>query len=378
LNLAREGRAAVAPGQWIHSARGVFLVSRGNLDDRLKGHAHLEDRAWPVTLNAEFTISTRRRSLMSHRTCLTLLMLPCLLVLMGFVFPGRSEGDKAEKHPKEITNTLGMKLVLIPAGRFKMGSPKEEKNRYQDEEQHEVEITKPFYMGVYEVTQGQFKEVMGYNPSFFSKDGKGKEGVKYLGFSPPAGGKERVINLPSTNDLPVENVSWEEAQAFLKRLSQQAQEKNNRRKYRLPTEAEWEYACRAGASSYRVFHYGNSLSSKQANFDGNFPFGGADRGPYLKRTCKVGSYKPNAFGLYDMHGNVNEWCSDWFAKDYYKNSPQRDPTGPPSSEDAGRVIRGGHWDSQSRFCRSAQRTPSLPGAQSNDEGFRAVLVTSPR
>ena len=243
-------------------------------------------------------------------------------------FPGAAKPPDDPKRtevvkgwPKEIDNSIGMKLVRIPTGKFTMGSPNGEKNRSEDEEQHEVEITKEFWLGIHEVTQKEFKAVMGYNPSYFSKDGEGKTGVTYI--TKPAGGKDKVP--ADTSGFPVENVSHEEAEEFCKKLT--AKEAKSGRKYRLPTEAEWEYACRGGAASSTPFHFGDTLSSSQANFNGNYPYGGADKGEYL-RTCKVGSYKKNGFGLYDMHGNVWEWCADWYSKDYYSKSPAKDPPGP--------------------------------------------------
>ena len=194
----------------------------------------------------------------------------------------------------------------------------------RNEEQHEVSITKPFYLGVYVVTQAEYEKVMGNNPSWFSAKGDGKDKVKDM----------------DTGQFPVEKVSWDDAVAFCKKLSELPEEKKAGRVYRLPTEAEWEYACRAGTKT--AFHYGDSLSSKQANFNGNFPYGGADKGPYLGRTAKVGSYAANAFGLYDMHGNVWEWCQDWYDENYYKNSPKEDPPGP--AQGLHRVVRGGGWD----------------------------------
>jgi formylglycine-generating enzyme required for sulfatase activity len=139
----------------------------------------------------------------------------------------------------------------------------------------------------------------------------------------------------------------------------------------LPTEAEWERACRGGASEYQVFHYGSSLSSTQANYNGNYPYGTAP-GPYLERTSPVGSYEPNSFGLYDMHGNVWEWCSDWYDKDYYQHSPRRDPTGP--SAGSSRVCRGGSWDCFGQRCRSAWRNGTEPETKYEWLGFRVVLV----
>ncbi len=140
--------------------------------------------------------------------------------------------------------------------------------------------------------------------------------------------------------------------------------------YRLPTEAEWEYACRAGTTT--PFAFGDSLSSRQANFNGLFPFGNAEKGPFLARTSEVGSYRPNAWGLYDMHGNVWEWCSDWYDKDYYKVSPEADPTGPPSG--SVRVIRGGEWYGDGRDCRSAFRYADLPTGIFYVLGFRVAMT----
>lgn len=276
---------------------------------------------------------------------------------------------------KEIENSIGMKLVQVKPGKFMMGSPEGEKDRGKDEEQHEVETTKPFWLGTREVTQKQFKMVMGYNPSYFSKDGEAKAGAKYYTLSKPAGGKDKVKG-ENTDDFPVENVSWGEAVEFCRKLTTRKGESG--RKYRLPTETEWEYACRGGhlSRTYDVFHFGDSLSSSQANFNGEYPYGGADKGKYLERPIKVGSYQANALGLHDMHGNVWEWCSDWYAPDYYGKSPRRDPSGP--SEGSYRVIRGGGWYNAGQRCRSANRYSYLPAGQYSDLGFRVALVPSHR
>jgi formylglycine-generating enzyme required for sulfatase activity/tetratricopeptide (TPR) repeat protein len=294
----------------------------------------------------------------------------------------------SEHRPGEIiTNSLGMKFVLIPAGKFKMGSTEAERQAVlalikakimpawlkAEGPQHEVEITKAFYLGVHQVTQKQFKEVMGYNPSYFSTDGKGREGVKYpFVTSEPGRGRDKVMEVGNTDDFPVENVSWVEARTFLEKLSSLPGERSKGRQYRLPSEAEREYACRGGAPSHQTFHFGDRLSSTQANFDGNYPYGGAEKGPSLRRTCKVGSYKANAFGLHDMHGNVWEWCSDWFDEHYYERSPRKDPQGPDTG--ANRVFRGGTWHAYSAICRSAYRSSGYPGHQFCFVGFRAVLI----
>jgi formylglycine-generating enzyme required for sulfatase activity len=299
----------------------------------------------------------------------------------------------APKGMKEITNSIGMKLVRIPKGTFTMGSTKEEQDEViaQEEKklrrklpdtavayyrtegpQHEVEITRDFYLGIHEVTQKQFKDVMGYNPSYCSSEGAGKTGVKYFYLRKPAGGKDKVKGM-DTNDFPVENVSWEEAVELCRKLSDLPAETKADRKYRLPTEAEWEYACRGGASSYQTFHFGRSLSSKQANFGGH-THPGAAKGDYLNRTCEVGSYYKNRFGLFDMHGNVFEWCSDWYGADYYGKSPRRDPQGPSSGSD--RVVRGGGWDSTGRYCRSAYRGRYEPAHGLIYLGFRVALIPS--
>jgi formylglycine-generating enzyme required for sulfatase activity len=233
-----------------------------------------------------------------------------LASLFGTGLPCQSVEDQGKKPPRAIENSIGMKLVLIPPGKFTMGSPKDEKGRNKDEEQREVEIKKAFHLGIHEVTQEQFEKLMGFNPSYFSARATGKKGADYESWSKPGGGKDKVKGLGSTSDFPVENVSFGEAVEFCKNLSALPPERKAGRSYRLPSEAEWEYACRGGAACTQVFHFGNSLSSEQANFRGTMPFGGAAKGPWLERTCKVGSYQPNAFGLYDMHGNVWEWCMD--------------------------------------------------------------------
>jgi formylglycine-generating enzyme required for sulfatase activity len=261
--------------------------------------------------------------------------------------------------PGEVTNSIGMRLALIPAGRFTMGAPKDEVDRSADEgPQHEVEISRPFYLGAFPVTQEEYEAVVGINPSWFRADG---------------GGKARVKGM-DTRRFPVEQVSWDNAVAFCRKLSDRPAERAAGHVYRLPTEAEWEYACRGGVSTSRPFSFGASLSSTQANFDGNFPYGGGPKGPNLERTCEVGSYWANGFELHDLHGNVWEWCSDWYDKDYYAASRRKDPAGPVLG--TGRVFRGGCWDDFGQFCRSASRGLSKPGDRDGRLGFRVALVPS--
>ncbi|HEU5480484.1 MAG TPA: formylglycine-generating enzyme family protein, partial [Candidatus Tumulicola sp.] len=250
-----------------------------------------------------------------------------------------------------------MKLVLIPSGEFLMGSAEDDPAERDDEQpRHRVRITLPFYLGAYEVTQAEFENVMATNPSSFSRAGLLKDAPDDL----------------DASKLPVDNVTWHAAIEFCRRLSERPSEKQAGRIYRLPTEAEWEYACRAGTTT--AFHYGDSLTSSQANFNGEHPFGDDAKGPFLNRTAIVGSYEPNAFGLYDMHGNLNEWCLDRFERDYYNRSPSDDPPGP--LEGASRVIRGGDWYSDGRDCRSAFRYADIPDGRFYALGMRIVCELS--
>jgi formylglycine-generating enzyme required for sulfatase activity len=253
---------------------------------------------------------------------------------------------------QEFRNSIGMTLRLIPAGEFVMGSPETEAGHADEEYAHRVRITRPFYLGAYEVTQEEFRRVTGGNPSWFS---------------PTGGGKDRVADL-DTGRLPVDSVPWEDAVDFCRKLSERDEEKQAGRVYRLPTEAEWEYACRAGSGA--AFHFGSSLSSAQANFDGRSPYGQAERGPYLQRTSPVGAHAANAWGLYDMHGNVWEWCQDGYAADSYREGPVEDPR--PREPGDLRVLRGGSWYSNGAACRAAFRNKLAPDSRSYYVGFRVV------
>jgi formylglycine-generating enzyme required for sulfatase activity len=240
--------------------------------------------------------------------------------------------------PVETVNSIGMKLALIPPGQFLMGSPEFEEGRQSNEMLHQVRITKPFYLGVYEVTQEEYNLVVGSNPSYFK------------------GGKR-----------PVELVSWEQAVEFCRKLSaKEGQE------YRLPTEAEWEYACRAGTIT--PFSFGTKLDWDQANCIGNGPL--FITGPSKRETVRVGSYQPNGFGLCDMHGNVWEWCADLFDEKYFAASPVDDPPGP--TEGSFRVFRGSAWDSNAWECRTAVRDHSSDSWTFFNLGFRVARAVPRR
>jgi formylglycine-generating enzyme required for sulfatase activity len=259
-----------------------------------------------------------------------------------------------------------MKLVLIPAGKFWMGSsPKRKDHAGNENPRHPVVISRPFYMGVYPVTQEEYQTVMGVNPSYFSPGGAGKDKVAGL----------------DTWRFPVEQVSWHDAVAFSEKLSALEREKEAGRVYRLPTEAEWEYACRARTRTR--FYFGERLMGKHANFDitqqyggvnKRVSFGGSEKGPAVGRTTPVGSYPKNAFGLYDMHGNVYQWCSDWHDEDYFKRSPAKDPQGPEKGPYGERSMRGGAWSGPAWNCRAACRSRGIPGTRGNVQGFRVVCV----
>jgi formylglycine-generating enzyme required for sulfatase activity len=255
---------------------------------------------------------------------------------------------------KEVTNSIGMKLRLIPPGKFLMGSPETEAERLPNEgPQRGVTLTRAFYLGVFLVTQAEYRRLMGQNPSFFSSEG---------------GGRHKVAGM-DTDRFPVEMVSWHDAIEFCEKLSALPEEKAAGRVYRLPTEAEWEYACRADTNT--PFWWGDKASSLQANFNGNRPYGGADKGPNLERTCRVGSYKANPWGLYDMHGHISQWCNDWYGEKYYAQGDNRDPQG-PGPEQGARVLRGNGWRGRGSFCRAACRGYGAPDIRCDEGGFRVA------
>ena len=271
------------------------------------------------------------------------------------------------------SKSTGLKMVPIDAGEFKMGSPISELGRRTDEPLHRVRITRPFLLGMFEVTQEEFSKVMPTNPSSYK------------------------VAIGDIGRFPVESVTWFDAVEFCNRLSkldgfgpyyhiEDAKREGDviksarvtlvgGKRYRLPTEAEWEYACRAGTSGPFCFGIDPTLKAGEANCkSGPVSTGGygssALKWRELGRTNKVGSYAPNGWGLYDMHGNVGEWCWDWYDKDYYSNSPTADPTGPGSGHQ--RVQRGGSWIVNETNCRSASRFWHTPDESKNYGGVRVA------
>jgi formylglycine-generating enzyme len=248
----------------------------------------------------------------------------------------------------------GFRLCWCPPGTFTMGSPPDEPDRRPDEAQVEVTLTRGFWAGKYEVTQGDWRRVVGELPA------------------PP------TAELPEGDDLPVGNVNFAQAEEFCRELTELARRSGELPggwEFRLPTEAQWEYACRAGTTTATAF--GDSLGRTQANFKGRPYNGAADEGPSPGKAAPVGSYPANAWGLHDMHGNTFEWCRDW----YHAGLPGgTDPDlsgrrGRPNRDGShSRVRRGGAWDDDGMFCRSALRLRYEPERGYDHIGFRVVLV----
>jgi formylglycine-generating enzyme required for sulfatase activity len=248
---------------------------------------------------------------------------------------------KAEQ-PVYMKNSLGMRLVLIPPGEFIMGSPSFEVGRGNYESQHPVKLTRGLHMSSTEVTQAQYRTLLGKDPSHFR-------------------GRLR----------PVEKVTWRRAHRFCQKLTEKERESGRigpKDSYRLPTEAEWEYACRAGTTT--PFHFGQTISTDQANYDGNYPYESGSKGLYREQTTVVGSFPANRWGLYDMHGNVREWCLDRYGD--YPRGPIENPRGP--GKGAHRILRGGSWFDKPDECRAAMRFKASPNILAHNVGFRIVLV----
>lgn len=250
-------------------------------------------------------------------------------------------GDSLTPNPilsgeKRLINSVGMEFILIPAGTFIMGSPLDEPDRDKNEPQHQVILSRPFYLQVTEVTLGQWQELMGKR-FFERRKGKG--------------------------DIPVSRVSWFDCSDLISKLN-----KLNEGNYRLPTEAEWEYACRAGSTT--AYTWGPMIDCNKARYGGSKECeetlkskGFSPNGP-----APVKGYQPNAWGLYDMHGNLWEWCQDWLGN--YPSHVATDPKGPDSGTN--KVRRGGSWFKYGYYCRSANRTYAHPASRLQTTGLRVV------
>jgi uncharacterized protein (TIGR02996 family) len=247
----------------------------------------------------------------------------------------------------EVVNSIGMRFVLVPPGTFWMGSPERDVHRDNPEcPRHEVEITRPFALGAFPVTQRQFESVLHHNPSRFCATGAGKDAVRGL----------------DTASLPVDSVIYAEAVSFCEALSKLPEEKNAGRAYRLPTEAEWEYACRAGTSARWSF------GDREADLKDHGWFRDNAGGT----THPVGQKLPSAWGLYDLYGNVAEFCHDWKDDRYYARSPRKDPPGPKQGHS--RSLRGGAHSYGPEYCRTAYRDAIMPAGRNPVVGFRALCV----
>jgi formylglycine-generating enzyme required for sulfatase activity len=283
-------------------------------------------------------------------------------------------GLTVKSFAEELGKGESLRLIAIPAGRFLMGSPSKEVERSSVEgPQHEVSLAS-FFLSQTPITQAQWRAVAGWqakegerwglelnpNPSWFqSQEGKGKGSF--------------LEGETSTNKRPVERVSWEEAMEFCARLSQRTG-----RRYRLPSEAQWEYACRAGTTT--PFHFGETITSKLANYDASFTYANGPKGDYRKQTSPVGMFPANDWGLQDMHGNVWEWCLDhWHGS--YEGAPSDGSAwvdgeglkGEESREKL-RLLRGGSWFDRPQNCRSAYRSRNHPGARDHYGGFRVCCL----
>ena len=326
VSSGADGTCVISlPGFWS-AVQGTFVavVSRGGQTERYTVDVRDEDRSWLLPLSPIVTTPSAPR-------------VPSMPMTVS------------EDLPEEYTNSIGMKLKLIPAGEFVMGGPEDEayvdpesRFRYSlgwDARQHRVRITKLYYLGVHEVTQGQWEQLMGSRPW---------EGEEYV--------KEG-------SDYPATYVSWEDATEFCERLSEK-----EGREYRLPTEAQWEYAYRAGTTTR--YSFGDDLSDL-----GSYAWFGENAWDVNEKYAhRVGQKRANPWGLYDMHGNVWEWCQDWYDSDYYENSPVNDPAGPTTG--SSRVVRGGGWGGFPSQCLAVCRSGSEPDNQDNDNGFRVVQVSA--
>ncbi len=266
------------------------------------------------------------------------LFIPLVTLVLATVFPAQVPSALGETW----RNSIGMRFVRIPAGSSTLGSRADEAQAEHDEHPpHRVTFAQPWWLGVCEVTQAQYESVLGERPAWFYKFGGGAAAVEGL----------------NTDALPIDMVSWHDAVAFCRRLGELPAERAAGREYRLPTEAEWEYACRA--TSTTRYSRGDSLTPRDANI-----------GAVLGRTSDVGSFPPNDWGLFDMHGNVWEWCADPYRFDAYTPRPNA-----TSDREAthGHVVRGGDWKHPASMARCANRDVTRSTRRDPGNGFRVVV-----
>ncbi len=243
----------------------------------------------------------------------------------------------ADQFVENVGNGVTLQMVAISGGSFLMGSPPEEAERFDSESPQHLVNVPAFFMGKYPVTQAQYQAIMGTNPANFKGDKR-----------------------------PVEQVTWDDAVEFCEKLSQ-----STGRKYRLPSEAEWEYACRAGTTT--PFSFGETITTDLVNYDGNFPYASAPKGESRRQTTDVGNFLPNSFGLYDMHGNIWEWCQDIYNENY-EAAPTDGSAWLNGNDNDYRLLRGGSWILLASACRSANRDPLARATRDNTVGFRVVAV----
>lgn len=257
----------------------------------------------------------------------------------------RRHKSKARFYTETLSKSVSLEMVSIPSGSFVMGASEDEENSNADERPQHLVNVPAFFMGKYPITQAQYEAVMGTNPSDFK-------------------------DKPDSPSRPVENVSWEDAQAFCKKLSELT-----KREYHLPSEAQWEYACRAGTTT--PFHFGETISTELANYNGNYTYGIGEKGEYREETTPVGYFKvANEFGLYDMHGNVYEWCEDDWHENYEGAPTDGRAWIDAKSKEGNKTLhslRGGSWFSNPLYCRSAYRDYDLlDGFNDGGIGFRVI------
>jgi formylglycine-generating enzyme required for sulfatase activity len=283
-----------------------------------------------------------------------------------------NQSDLTDKNTIQELHMPPDSFVFIQGGSYLMGSPEDEAERNNYETQHQVKVG-DFYMAKYPVTVAQFETFISEENYRTDADKKGGsficDGKNYNQKSGVNWRCDTMGELQKDKQHPVIHVSWNDASAYCKWIS----EKLNRT-FRLPTEAEWECACRAGTTT--PFNTGNNLTTDQANYNGNYPYKKYPKGNYIGKTTPVGSYPPNGWGLYDMSGNVWEWCLDWYGKEYYNECKQQGIAFNPQGPETGsyRVLRGGYWYYGARYCRSAYRFDDSPGNRDGLVGFRLVFV----